>query len=150
MEYALYIGRAIGVFVFGLIAIRLFGRRAFGEQSPLDIVIAIMVGSNLSRAVTGNAKFFPTLAATASMLLLYWVMSHAAARVSWLSRWVKGRPVVIAHDGELDRRAMKRVGVSEGDIEESARQSGIEELGKVADAFLERNGKISVLPRRSP
>ncbi|HEU4626987.1 MAG TPA: hypothetical protein VFS52_19660 [Steroidobacteraceae bacterium] len=44
---------------------------------------------------------------------------------------------------------MKGVAVSDGDIEESARQSGIEGLDQVADAFLERSGKISVLPRRS-
>jgi hypothetical protein len=35
-------------------SVRLLARRAFGEQTPLDIVIAMIVGSNSSRTLTGE------------------------------------------------------------------------------------------------
>ena len=35
--------RAVLIFIFGLVLIRLFGRRAFGKQNPLDIVVAIIL-----------------------------------------------------------------------------------------------------------
>ncbi|WP_051621993.1 DUF421 domain-containing protein [Acidocella facilis] len=74
--------RAVIVLVYGLAAIRLLGRRAFGRQSPLDIVIviAIVIGSSLSRALTGNAKLIDTLVATTVFLLLYWALDHKAGR----------------------------------------------------------------------
>lgn len=72
--------RAVLIFLFGLVLIRLFGRRAFGKQTALDIVLAIVVGSNLSRALTANAPFFPTLAATAAIVLLFWLLSSLSAR----------------------------------------------------------------------
>jgi uncharacterized membrane protein YcaP (DUF421 family) len=55
--------RGLSVFLFGLALLRVFGRTAFGKQSPLDIVVAIVVGSNLSRTLTGNAPLLPTFAA---------------------------------------------------------------------------------------
>ena len=137
--------RAAVVFLFGLVLVRIFGQRAFGRQTVLDVILAIVVGSNLSRTMTGNAPLFPTLAATTGLVLLYWVFAQIAARwhrVSWL---VKGGVIQLAHDGRLDRRAMRRSGISEGDIEEAMRRSGIGSIDQVRSAYLERNGKISVL-----
>lgn len=139
--------RALLIFVFGLVLIRLFGRRAFGRQNALDIIFAIIIGSNLSRTLTGGAEFFPTLAATAVMAFVYWVSDHIAARWALFSRLVKGTPIPLTRDGKLDPKAMKRSGVSEGDIEESARTSGLPSLKTLRQAILERNGKISTIAK---
>ena len=82
--------RAVVVFVFGLVVIRLFARKAFGMQTPLDIVLAIVVGSNLSRTLTGEAPFLPTLAATAVLAAMFWLFNHLAIRWGWFGRLVKG------------------------------------------------------------
>jgi uncharacterized membrane protein YcaP (DUF421 family) len=139
--------RAVLIFGFGLVLIRLFGRRAFGKQTALDIVLAIVVGSNLSRALTANSPFFPTLAATAALVLLFWLLSNLSARSPWFSRLVKGNPIWLVRGGEPDAKEMKRAAVSEGDLEEAARQSGLSGLGDVDEAVLERNGKISAVRR---
>ena len=109
--------RAALILLFGLLLIRLFGRRAFGKQNPLDIVGLIIVGSNLSRALTGTAPFFPTFAGTAVLVVLFWLLDHGAARWVRLAFLVKGNPVRIAHDHQFDRHAMQRWGVTEGDLE---------------------------------
>jgi uncharacterized membrane protein YcaP (DUF421 family) len=120
----------------------------FGKQNPLDIVVAIIVGSSLSRALTGNAPFIPTLIAMAVLVWLFWVLEHAAARWHWLGRLAKGDPVWLARDHRLDRSAMKRWGVTEGDICEAARNSGVAELDAIREAVLERSGKVSILNRK--
>lgn len=60
--------RAAIIFLYGLVLIRFLGRRAFGKQLSLDILLAIVIGSNLSRAMTGDAPFFQTIIATAAIL----------------------------------------------------------------------------------
>jgi uncharacterized membrane protein YcaP (DUF421 family) len=139
--------RALLVFLFGLVLIRLFGRRAFGKQTALDIVLAIVVGSNLSRALTANAPFFPTLAATAAIVLLFWLLSSLSARWQSFSRLVKGNPIWLIRDGRPDKKKMRRAAVSEGDIDEAARQSGLAGIRGVDEAVLERSGKISTIER---
>ncbi|MDN3722033.1 DUF421 domain-containing protein [Roseibium salinum] len=135
--------RAVLVFVFGLVLIRLFGRRAFGQQTALDIFLAIIVGSNLGRAITGNAPFGPTLAATMVLAILYWIVRHATARFSRFSNLIKGHPIPLVEHGRLKAKAMRGAAVSVGDIDESARESGLPGLDSVEEARLERSGRIS-------
>ena len=40
--------RTVVVFLLGLVLVRLFGQRAFGRQTVLDVILAIVIGSNLS------------------------------------------------------------------------------------------------------
>lgn len=46
--------RAVLVFICGLVLVRIAGRRVFGQWSALEIVVSIIIGSNLSRALTGS------------------------------------------------------------------------------------------------
>lgn len=139
--------RAVVVFAYGLVLVRFPGQRIFGKSSAFDIVLAVLVGSSLSRALTGNAPFVATLAATTAIVLVHWLVAHLATRsraVSWL---VKGAVARIVTDGTPDRALMRRLGLSDGDLEEAMRGSGLDRLDKVGAAYLERNGKISVVPR---
>jgi uncharacterized membrane protein YcaP (DUF421 family) len=112
-------------------------------QTPLDIVIAMVIGSNLSRALTGNAPF--VLTATAVIVVVFWVIEHFSASSQFIGFLVKGRPVELMQDGRLLETTMWRAGVTRADISESARQSGIADLDQIHAAILELNGKISVL-----
>jgi uncharacterized membrane protein YcaP (DUF421 family) len=142
--------RAVIIFFYGLVLIRFLGRRAFGKQSALDILLAIVIGSNLSRTITGNAPFLQTIIATAVIFVLYWSFEHLAARSEVLGFLFKGRPVELMRNGRLSKTAMILTGTSRGDIEEAARDSGKANLSKVSAAVLERNGKISTLSENPP
>src|SRR5690348_10535150 len=77
--------RAVLIFVYGLIALRISGKRTFARWSALDIVLSIIIGSNLSRALTGSAPLGGTLAAVAVLILLHVAASLAAAHSEWWS-----------------------------------------------------------------
>lgn len=141
--------RAVILFAVGIAYIRIAGRRTFSQASPLDIVVAIIVGSNLSRAMTGKAPFWPALAATLLLVVLHRVLAMLTLRWSWLAGAVKSRPTVVVKDGARDEAAMRRHGISEADLLESLRLEQAESVGEVRLATLEANGRISVVRRRS-
>lgn len=87
--------------LYGLAIIRVFGRKAFGKQSPIDIVLAIVIGSNLSRTLTATAPLLPTLAATLVLVLCYWSVGQLAARWNMFSRLVKGDPITLVQEAAL-------------------------------------------------
>lgn len=53
--------RGMLIFAVGVLAARVAATRAFGKWSPLDIIFAVIVGSNLGRAMTGSAPFEATI-----------------------------------------------------------------------------------------
>jgi uncharacterized membrane protein YcaP (DUF421 family) len=144
--------RAVLIFFYGLIMLRLSGRRTFAQMSAIDLVISIIVGSNLSRAMTGGVPFWPTLASVAVLVALHLILAHAVARSPGLARWVEGRPVVLATDGVIDERARLRCKISMADLDESLREKGLDGLPAIGQArklVLEPSGKISVVKKDS-
>jgi uncharacterized membrane protein YcaP (DUF421 family) len=148
VDWAQECARAILIFAFGLALIRLAGRRVFGKWSALDTVVAMIVGSNLSRALTGSAPLWGTLAATTVLMLLHWILAHAVARSARLSHVLEGRPVDLAHDGRVHHEGLRRHAVSEADLTEALHRAGLEDVQTARKIVLEPSGKISALERR--
>jgi uncharacterized membrane protein YcaP (DUF421 family) len=141
--------RAVVVFFYGLLLVRLSGRRVFGEWSALDIIVSIMVGSNLSRAITGSAALWGTIAATTLLMVLHWTLAHAAARWPVMSHVFEGRAKRLAAEGRLDETTLKHHAVSEADLKEALRGAGVESVDDARIIMLEPSGKISVLKKPS-
>jgi uncharacterized membrane protein YcaP (DUF421 family) len=137
--------RAVLVFAYGLILVRVAGRRVFGRWSAIDIVVSIIVGSNLSRALTGNAPLLGTLAATTLLMFLHWLLAQGAARSARLSRLFEGRARELGRDGRILHRRDLRVAISDADLQEALHQAGIERVEDSRLLLLEPSGKISVL-----
>jgi hypothetical protein len=139
--------RAALIFFYGLILVRIAGRRVFGQWTAIDIIVAIVTGSTLSRALTGNADLFGTLAATTLLMALHWTLTHASARSPALSRLLEGPPVRLAEKGNVDRELLRRHAISQASLEQALRGAGIENPAGARLIVLEPSGKISVLKR---
>ncbi len=137
--------RAVAVFVYGFVLLRVLGRRIFGQWAALDIIVSVIIGSNLSRALTGNSALIGTLAATTLLVVLHWFLVHAAARSARLSRFLEGTAIELARNGSRHPFTLSRRGISETALSEALRQSGVERLGDTQLVVLEPSGKITVL-----
>jgi uncharacterized membrane protein YcaP (DUF421 family) len=142
--------RALVVFVLAIAMIRIGNKRFMGKNAALDVLLGIVFGSMVSRAITGNAPFTPTVVASFVLVLLHWVLSAIAFRSQWFGTLVKGRDSILVRDGEIQWEAMRKAHVTEHDLQETMRNSGHQpDVSQVATAHLERNGDISVIMRES-
>jgi len=140
--------RAVLIFFYGLIMLRLSGRRTFAHMSAIDMIISIIVGSNLSRAMTGGVPFWGTLVSVAVLVALHLVLAYAVAHSTKLARLVEGDVVLLSQGGAIRESARLRAKISMTDLEESLREHGLDglaELGKTRKLVLEPSGKISVI-----
>jgi len=141
--------RAMVMFFIALLLIRASGRRSFGQHTPFDACVTVLLGAVLSRAVVGASPFLATVAAGAALVLIHRAMSIATARWPRFEDMVSGREVVIIRDGFLDRRAMLNALLTERNLYEAVRQKlGSSDFSGVALAILERDGKITVIERK--
>jgi uncharacterized membrane protein YcaP (DUF421 family) len=137
--------RTVLIFAYGLIMVRLVGRRVFGKWSALDIVVSIIVGSSLSRAMTGSAPLLGTLGAATLLMAMHWLLAQLAARSAFFSRIVEGAAILVARQGAIDETMRRRQSVSMADLDEAVRQKGLARLEDAERVILEPSGKLAVL-----
>src|SRR4051794_36114980 len=137
------LARALVVFLFGVGLMRLADRRFLGRNAGFDVLLAIVLGSVLSRGINGQAPFFKTLGASALLVLLHRGLAWLACRWSAFSRLIKGDDIVLVRNGKMQPAAMRRADISEDDLKENLRlNANVTAVDQVVEARLERNGRI--------
>lgn len=138
--------RALVVYVVGLLLVRLGQKRFIGRLSAFDVIMGIMIGSILSRAITRADGFFAILAAALVLVVVHYLTAVLSYHSDWLGDVVKGRPRTLVEDGEIKWDGMRGGHISEKDLQSALRENaGIEDVSRVKRAILERSGSISVV-----
>lgn len=140
--------RGVIIFIYTLLLVRFGGRRIFGKNTSFDIVVGVILGSIMSRALTANAQLFPTLAAATTLVILHRLLAVAAMHNHWIGHLIKGTEVRLVKDGKLDVENLRRSEMTEHDLGEALRLQGkTEDVSNVKAAYLERSGDVSVVSR---
>ncbi|MCL4768165.1 MAG: DUF421 domain-containing protein [Hyphomicrobiaceae bacterium] len=139
--------RTVIVYLVSLALVRVASRRFLSQATAFDVIVGIMLGSIMSRAINGSALFFPTLVAGLVLVGLHWLFAFIAFRTSLFGPIVKGEPVLLIKDGEVQQEAMRSANLTSRDLHEFLRlASGRADPKKIRRAYMERNGNISVVP----
>lgn len=142
--------RTVIMFMVALLFLRLSSRRFLGRHSALDWVLAVILGSVLSRAINGDAPLLTTVAAGLVLVALNWLFGACAVHWAWFGRLIHGRPIVLVENGQLNEACMRRHHLTRDDVLEDVRNAiQSDRLEEVQQALLERNGRLTVV-RRGP
>jgi uncharacterized membrane protein YcaP (DUF421 family) len=126
--------------------LRLTGKRAFGEMSPFDIVVLVLVGGALRSAMVGrDASLLGPFIAVAAILVIDKALAWIAARSPVVDRLMEGRAVLLAKGAKLVPNALRRHGISPAAFDRELRSHEHGSLDGVREARLEANGRITVL-----
>jgi uncharacterized membrane protein YcaP (DUF421 family) len=139
--------RGVVVYVV-LIAYVRFGKKRFLSQATaFDVILVIVIGSISSRAISGTAPFFASLAGTFTLILVHWIISYFSQHSKLLSYLVKGTDTILVREGKIDRKALVASHMSDDDLAQDLRQEGVEATTDIKSARLERSGKLSVIKK---
>jgi uncharacterized membrane protein YcaP (DUF421 family) len=142
--------RALFIFIIGLALVRIGDRRSLSEKTAFDAIFIVLIGSMLSRAINGTAPFFTTIVAGIVLMLIHRACAFGACKSHVFGKLIKGRPVTLVRNGEIDRAKMRRALVSDHDLEEDLRlDARTEDVTDIKTARLERSGDISFI-KKSP
>lgn len=138
--------RAVVAYPVGIAFVRLGEKRFIGKFTAFDVIMGIVIGSILARAITGGSPFFPSLAAGLVLVLLHYLFAMLSYNVEWFGEFVKGSGRTLVVDGEIQWQAMQKSHISERDLMGALRENGgVDDIAQVRLARLERSGNISVV-----
>lgn len=140
--------RAVLVYVFLLIGLRVSGRRQFAQVTPFDLILLLIISNAVQNAMNGGDNSFTAGAILAATLIVCnWLMGLAAVRWKWLETLVDGKPTVLLRDGKINHANMDREQITHAELMAALRNSGCRRVADVEYAVLEASGRISVVPR---
>lgn len=139
--------RAVVIYAVTLAIVRFGSKRLLSRATAFDIIVAIMLGSVMSRGINGSAAFVSTIVAGATLVAIHWLLAFITSRFDWwFGPVVKGRAVLLIRDGKVQRDGMREARLSDNDLEEQLRLNGaVTDPSQVRLAYFERNGRISVI-----
>lgn len=143
--------RAIAVYAFVLVLLRIMGKRTLAEVTVFDFVVLLIISEATQQGMTGN-DFSVTNSAllVTTLVFLQRVSNWATDRSKPADRLFNDVPTVIVRDGKPIEEWMRHNQLTVAEVLEEARGSqGIERLDQIRLAVLERNGSISVIPYSS-
>lgn len=140
------IARSIVIYIIGIALVRLGNKRFVGKMTAFDIIIAIIIGSLLSRAITNNDLFFTVLPACLMLILMHRLFAYFASHSDKFGDWIKGNDRVVVENGKILWKAMHKSHLSEQDLMQTLRlNTNTADVEKIKIARLERNGDISFI-----
>lgn len=140
--------RTLIVYILLILIMRLMGKRQIGELEITDLVTTLLISEIASLPITNHE--IPVLAAVIPMitlLVLEVLSSWILVRFPRLRGLVSARPTVIMQNGHLNQTALSELRLSLEELMSEIRQQGLTALSQVDCAILEKNGKLTILPR---
>ena len=146
MEHVL---RAVLVYLFLLVILRVSGKRTMAEVTTFDLVLLLIISEASQQAllgqdysVTGGVIVITTLVG------LDMLLAHISTHSRKLQKALDSVPLVLMEDGVLYRDRLEKAGVDESEILHAARElQGLASLDEIRYAILERSGGITIIPR---
>jgi uncharacterized membrane protein YcaP (DUF421 family) len=137
--------RTVLIYLFLVVALRVFGKRELGQANTLDLVVLLLVANAVQNGIIGN-----DLSVTGAVIgaFVLFALNAAFARGvfhwSWLSALLEGEPSLLIEDGTPNVRVLRRECISLPELRSIARRQGFSDLESVDTAVLETNGVVSM------
>ena len=138
--------RTLILIVVVTVAVRLMGKRTIGEMQASELVVTLLI-SDLA-AVPMQEIGVPLLSGIVPIAVLVCVeiiISAVLLRNAKMWRVVNGSPVVVVRDGKVEQNALRELRMTNEDLFEGLRKSGVFKISSVKYAIVETDGQMSVL-----
>ena len=140
--------RAIFVFGFLYLLLRVMGRRELSSLEPFDLILLVILGDAVQQGLTqDDYSLTGAVLAVGTIALLQMLTSYANFKFPRLRIVLDGEPIVVVQDGKLIKKNMDRERLTEDDVAEAARQQSIKSLEEVEWAIMETSGKFSFIKK---
>lgn len=137
--------RATVIYVCVLLVVRISGKRAIGNITAFDLLVALIIGEIVDEPIFGDIPMIQALLAMIVIAGLHYFNSYLSYRSPTFDRLAGGVPHTLIKEGRLSRRAMAQERINEEELLSLLRQQGVEDIEEVKRGTLEMDGALSVI-----
>ena len=142
--------RTVLVYIILIATMRLMGKRQLGELEISELVTTLLISEIASLPIVDqNIPLAYAVIPLFTILTLEVILSAILLKCPGLKSVTSSRPSILIRHGVMDQGELQRNRISIDELISEIRQAGFCSPEDVDYAIVERNGKISILARRS-
>jgi len=140
--------QTIAIYIFLIIALRVFGRGRLGQLTVIDLVMVLLLGTCVETSMVAfNNHLDAGLVSAGTLLIANRLVSALVLRFEPVRKLVCAEPLILITDGVIVSEHVKRAGLTEAELLQAIRGREKSQLSEVKYAVLETDGQINVVPR---
>ena len=131
------------------VLLRLVHKRQVGGIGTSDVLVIVLLAEVAGNGFTSDYKSLPEGAILVATVL-FWSFSveWLQHRFPFLERLLREPKLKLIEDGRMLRKNMKSELVTVDELMAQLREKGVEECSKVESAYMEADGRISVIKQQ--
>lgn len=138
--------RSASVYLFMLIALRIFGKKELSQLNTADVILILLISNSVQNAMVGSdISLWGGLAAATVLFVINFVLKKLMYKYKKFSDFMIEKPEILIHDGNLDFKTLSKLNITSDELREAIREHGIENFSSVKLAMLEIDGNISII-----
>lgn len=137
--------RGTVLFLALFLLLRLMPRRQLGSLGVSDLLVIVLIADAAQNGLAGEYRSITEgVVLVATILFWNWAID---ALDYWFPAWHlnASSPRVLVSEGRVVHRNMEKEGLTQDELMSQLRQHGVEELQSVRRAYVESDGRISVI-----
>jgi uncharacterized membrane protein YcaP (DUF421 family) len=138
--------RSASVYIFMLIALRIFGKKELSQLNTADVILILLISNSVQNAMVGSdISLWGGLAAATVLFAINFVLKKLMYKSQKFSDFMQEKPEILIHNGILDFKTLSKLNITSDELREAIREHGIEKFSSVKLAMLEIDGNISII-----
>lgn len=138
--------RSASVYLFMLIALRLFGKKELSQLNTADVILILLISNSVQNAMVGSdTSLWGGLAAAAVLFIINYTLKKLMYTFPKFSDFMQEKPEILIHNGKMDFKALSKLNITHDELKEAIREHGVEHFSDVKLAMLEIDGNISII-----
>ncbi len=144
--YLQIVVRAIAVYVFMIIAIRVFGKKELAQLSVIDLVFILLISNAVQNAMVGpDTSLSGGLVAALALFAANFTLKKLLYQNKKFNTFLQGEALLLIYKGKIQEQHCRKSEISIAELEAAVREHGISNIQNVDVAMLEVDGNISVV-----
>lgn len=149
MESVASVLRAVFGYFFLVFIVRIVGRRPGKQLTPFEFILIFFLGGLMLTAIVADeASLTNAFCQIIAIAFAHYCLVVARSRSDTVAKLLDGTPLILMEGGHWRAETMRRMRIVDDDVMERARDQGLRGLDEIESAVLERNGEISILPKK--
>lgn len=138
--------RSVCVYLFMVIALRIFGKKELSQLNTADVVLILLISNSVQNAMVGaNVSLWGGMVAALALFVINYSFKRVMLNSKFIKKLVQDQPEILIHNGKIEFKTLAKLGITSEELEEAMREHGVEHYKDIRLAMLEIDGNISII-----